>query len=79
MVDMSHYDKEENLAKTKELVALCHEQGIATEAEPGRIEGGEDGVCAGDGDLRSRLDLQAYKVRNVMGDAAPYRGLPRCT
>ncbi len=45
MVDMSHYEKEENLAKTKELVALCHEQGIATEAEPGRIEGGEDGVA----------------------------------
>ena len=44
MVDMSHYEKEENLAKTKELVALCHQQGIATEAEPGRIEGGEDGV-----------------------------------
>ena len=44
MVDMSHYEKEENLAKTKELVALCHERGIATEAEPGRIEGGEDGV-----------------------------------
>ena len=44
MVDMSHYEKEENLAKTKELVSLCHTQGIATEAEPGRIEGGEDGV-----------------------------------
>ncbi|GAM84890.1 hypothetical protein ANO11243_028920 [Dothideomycetidae sp. 11243] len=44
MVDMSHFDKDENLAKTKELVALCHSRGIATEAEPGRIEGGEDGV-----------------------------------
>ncbi|GAB7364045.1 hypothetical protein MBLNU230_g4601t1 [Neophaeotheca triangularis] len=44
MVDMSHYEKEENLAKTKELVALCHSRGISTEAEPGRIEGGEDGV-----------------------------------
>ncbi|KAK3640072.1 hypothetical protein LTR56_012047 [Elasticomyces elasticus] len=44
MVDMSHYEKEENLSKTKELVALCHQRGIATEAEPGRIEGGEDGV-----------------------------------
>ncbi|TKA64879.1 hypothetical protein B0A55_09732 [Friedmanniomyces simplex] len=44
MVDMSHYEKEENLRRTKELVALCHERGIATEAEPGRIEGGEDGV-----------------------------------
>ncbi|KAJ9295989.1 hypothetical protein DTO271G3_5564 [Paecilomyces variotii] len=45
MVDMSHYDKAENLAKTKELTAYCHERGIATEAEPGRIEGGEDGVA----------------------------------
>lgn len=44
MVDMSHYEREENLAKTKELVTLCHSRGIATEAEPGRIEGGEDGV-----------------------------------
>ncbi|CAI6094085.1 unnamed protein product [Clonostachys chloroleuca] len=45
MCDMSHYEKEENLALTKELVAYCHERGIATEAEPGRIEGGEDGVA----------------------------------
>ena len=45
MVDMSHYEREENLAKTKELVAHCHAKGIATEAEPGRIEGGEDGIA----------------------------------
>ncbi|KAK0302600.1 hypothetical protein LTR01_008670 [Friedmanniomyces endolithicus] len=44
MVDMSHYEKEENLAKTKELTAYCHARGIITEAEPGRINGGEDGV-----------------------------------
>ncbi|PVH70320.1 aldolase [Cadophora sp. DSE1049] len=44
MIDMSHYEKEENLRLTKELTAYCHERGIATEAEPGRIEGGEDGV-----------------------------------
>ncbi|KAL1651974.1 hypothetical protein SLS58_000097 [Diplodia intermedia] len=44
MVDMSHFDREENLAKTRELVAYCHDRRIATEAEPGRIEGGEDGV-----------------------------------
>ncbi|OWP04708.1 fructose-bisphosphate aldolase [Marssonina coronariae] len=44
MVDMSHHDKEENLRLTRELTAHCHERGIATEAEPGRIEGGEDGV-----------------------------------
>lgn len=45
MVDMSHYEMEENLARTKVLVAYCHERGIATEAEPGRIEGGEDGIA----------------------------------
>ncbi|KAL1956170.1 hypothetical protein VTO42DRAFT_7605 [Malbranchea cinnamomea] len=45
MVDMSHYDKEENLRLTRELVAYLAERGIAAEAEPGRIEGGEDGVA----------------------------------
>ncbi|TPX17106.1 uncharacterized protein E0L32_003224 [Thyridium curvatum] len=45
MCDMSHYEKEENLRLTTELVNYCHERGIATEAEPGRIEGGEDGVA----------------------------------
>jgi len=44
MCDMSHYDREENLRLTAELVQYCHKRGIATEAEPGRIEGGEDGV-----------------------------------
>lgn len=45
MVDMSHYERETNLVKTKELVAYCHARGVATEAEPGRIEGGEDGIA----------------------------------
>ncbi|KAL3425561.1 tagatose-diphosphate aldolase [Phlyctema vagabunda] len=49
MVDMSHFEKEENLRRTKELVAYCQERGIATEAEPGRIEGGEDGVMDTEG------------------------------
>ena len=46
MVDMSHYEKEENLQLTKELTEYCHARGIITEAEPGRINGGEDGVAA---------------------------------
>jgi len=45
MVDMSHYEREENLQKTKELVKYCNDRGIITEAEPGRINGGEDGVA----------------------------------
>lgn len=44
MVDMSHHPPEENLRLTAELTEYCHHRGIATEAEPGRIEGGEDGV-----------------------------------
>lgn len=44
MIDMSHHSKADNLTKTTELVAYCHARGKATEAEPGRIEGGEDGI-----------------------------------
>ncbi|KAF2709549.1 putative fructose-bisphosphate aldolase [Pleomassaria siparia CBS 279.74] len=44
MIDMSHYEKEENLRLTADLTNYCHERGIACEAEPGRIVGGEDGV-----------------------------------
>lgn len=54
MVDMSHYEKEENLARTTELAKYCHERGIAVEAEPGRIEGGEDGV-ANTGELEAMM------------------------
>jgi fructose-bisphosphate aldolase, class II len=44
MCDMSHYEREENMRLTKELVQLCNEHGIITEAEPGRINGSEDGI-----------------------------------
>lgn len=49
MVDMSHYEKEENLRLTKELVDYCNERGIITEAEPGRINGCEDGIADTEG------------------------------
>jgi len=55
MVDMSHFEKEENLQKTTELTEYCHARGIITEAEPGRINGGEDGV-AGHGGAGGYLD-----------------------
>ena len=44
MIDKSHRSKEDNLATTRELVAYCKARAKATEAEPGRIEGGEDGI-----------------------------------
>ena len=44
MFDGSHYPIEENIAKTKELVALAGAKGISVEAEVGAIGGEEDGV-----------------------------------
>ena len=44
MFDGSHYPIEENVAKTKELVAVCREKGLSLEAEVGSIGGEEDGV-----------------------------------
>ena len=44
MFDGSHYPIEENIAKTKELVAVVKEHGMSLEAEVGSIGGEEDGV-----------------------------------
>lgn len=44
MFDGSHYDIEENVEKTKEIVKLAAEKGISVEAEVGSIGGEEDGV-----------------------------------
>ena len=50
MFDGSHYPIEENIAKTKELVAICEEKGLSLEAEVGAIGGEEDGVI-GNGEV----------------------------
>ena len=47
MFDGSHYPIDENIAKTKELVAVCNEKGLSIEAEVGAIGGEEDGVVGG--------------------------------
>ena len=44
MFDGSHYPIEENIAKTKELVAVASHLGLSLEAEVGSIGGEEDGV-----------------------------------
>lgn len=64
MVDMSHYEKEENLELTQELTQYCHERGIVTEAEPGRMDGGEDGVMD-TGDLEGILTTAEEAQRFV--------------
>ncbi|MDD3192439.1 MAG: class II fructose-1,6-bisphosphate aldolase [Oscillospiraceae bacterium] len=47
MFDGSHYPIEENIEKTKEIIALAGSKGISVEAEVGAIGGEEDGVVGG--------------------------------
>ena len=62
MFDGSHYPIEENIEKTKELVAVCNELGLSLEAEVGSIGGEEDGVvgageCADPKECKMIADL----------------------
>ena len=62
MFDGSHYAIEENIEKTKELVAAAHAKGISIEAEVGSIGGEEDGVvgmgeCADPDECKRIADL----------------------
>ncbi|SHJ99915.1 class II fructose-1,6-bisphosphate aldolase [Hespellia stercorisuis] len=62
MFDGSKYPIEENVAKTKELVAICKEKGMSLEAEVGSIGGEEDGVvgageCADPNECKMIADL----------------------
>ena len=62
MFDGSSLPFEENIAKTKELVAICNEKGMSIEAEVGSIGGEEDGVvglgeCADPQECKQIADL----------------------
>lgn len=84
MVDMSHHEMAENLRKTRELVTFCNHHKVTTEAEPGRIEGGEDGIMD-TADLEGKLttaeeiedfvatgiDFLAPAFGNVHGEYGP--------
>ena len=73
MFDGSHYPIEENVAKTKELVALCNEKGISIEAEVGSIGGEEDGVvgageCADPDECKMIADLGVTMLAAGIGN-----------
>ena len=62
MFDGSSLPFEENVEKTKELVAICEEKGMSIEAEVGSIGGEEDGVvgmgeCADPQECKTIADL----------------------
>lgn len=76
MFDGSHYPIDENIAKTKELVALAHANNMSIEAEVGSIGGEEDGVVGmgevADADECSRIaalgiDFLAAGIGNIHG------------
>ncbi|MDE7007823.1 MAG: class II fructose-1,6-bisphosphate aldolase, partial [Lachnospiraceae bacterium] len=85
MFDGSHYPIDENVAKTKELVAAAHEKGISIEAEVGSIGGEEDGVvgmgeCADPNECKAIADLGidflAAGIGNIHGKyPANWQGL----
>lgn len=58
MFDGSHYSIEENIEKTKEIVAIAHAKGISVEAEVGSIGGEEDGVV-GRGEVADPKECKA--------------------
>ena len=62
MFDGSSLPFDENIEKTKELVAICNEKGMSIEAEVGSIGGEEDGVvgmgeCADPEECKTIADL----------------------
>ena len=85
MFDGSHFPIEENLAKTKELVAVAHKLGLSIEAEVGAIGGEEDGVigageCADPQECKRIADLGidflAAGIGNIHGKyPANWKGL----
>ena len=73
MFDGSHYPIEENVAKTKELVAVCNEKGMSIEAEVGSIGGEEDGVvgageCADPDECKMIADLGVTMLAAGIGN-----------
>ena len=65
MFDGSHYSIEENVEKTKELVALAHSKGLSIEAEVGSIGGVEDGVV-GAGEIGASTSSQPASATSTV-------------
>ncbi|HIX72363.1 MAG: class II fructose-1,6-bisphosphate aldolase [Clostridiales bacterium] len=73
MFDGSHLPFEENVEKTKELVAICEEKGMSIEAEVGSIGGEEDGVvgmgeCADPQECKAIADLGVSMLAAGIGN-----------
>ncbi len=64
MFDGSHYGIEENIEKSKEIIALAHAKGVSVECEVGGIGGTEDGVTS-NGELADPAECKAIAELGV--------------
>jgi len=64
MFDGSHFDFEENMEKSKEIIALAHSKGVSVECEVGGIGGTEDGVTS-NGELADPKECAAVAELGV--------------
>lgn len=86
LFDASNLTYEDNMAQTKEVVALAHKTGVAVEGELEAVKGVEDGVGSEEGGAVVALDKALAFIRETRVDSfAPaigtahgvYKGTPR--
>jgi fructose-bisphosphate aldolase class II len=87
MIDGSHYELEENIKKTRQIVEMAHAVGVSVEAELGKIGGTEDDISVDEKDAtftdpdeaerfvkETEVDYLAIAVGTAHG---PYKGEPK--
>ena len=87
MIDGSHYELEENIRKTKQIVEMAHAVGVSVEAELGKIGGTEDDISVDEKDATYTDPDEAEKFVNETGVDSlaiavgtahgPYKGEPK--
>ncbi|WP_432408120.1 class II fructose-1,6-bisphosphate aldolase [Wukongibacter sp. M2B1] len=87
MIDASHYELEENIRRTKQVIDMAHAVGVSVEAELGKIGGVEDDIAVDERDAtytdpdeaerfvkETGVDYLAIAVGTAHG---PYKGEPK--
>ena len=87
MIDASHYELDENIRKTKQIIEMAHAVGVSVEAELGKIGGTEDDVSVDEKDATYTDPAEAEKfvketgvdyLAIAVGTAhGPYKGEPK--
>lgn len=87
MIDASHYDFQENIARTKQIVDMARQAGVGVEAELGKIGGVEDDIAVDEKDATYTNVEEAYEFVNATGvdylaiavgtAHGPYKGEPK--